>query len=412
MTGPGGRPRRIADVLGVAWVLAAAAALIAPALAHGAYLGPIDWVSGSGLSAHGGVVIHNHQTFDQVTELIPWTSLGWQQVHAGHLPLWNPYSGWGLPLAFSWQAAPFSVPVLAGYLAPLHLAFTVQVLVTLALAGTGVYVLGRMLGLGVLGCATAATVFELSGPMVGWLGWPVATVMAWVGWLLAAAVIVLRGRHRMAGIVVLSVAAACVVYAGQPDTAALLLLAFVVFVAAHLVLRAWGGGEGGPVLRPLGDMAVAGICGAALASPLLLPALQLTRASVRRAKGSSQALPLSDLVHVVVQGYDGLPVAGSHWFGNSFYTRTAAYVGVVGVVLVAVGVLAAVRDRRRRPGLVALCAVALATAAVVYVGPVMSGMDALPSVGARDLEPHVAAPRLRPGRAGRSGRRPGGPLVE
>jgi hypothetical protein len=233
----------------------------------------------------------------------------------------------------------------------------------------------------VLGCATAATVFELSGPMVGWLGWPVAAVMAWVGWLLAAAVIVLRGRHRMGGVVLLAGVAACVVYGGQPDTMALLALAFVVFVAAYLVLRAVGQGDSGPIVRPLLDMVVAGICGAALAAPLLLPALQLTRASVRGAKGGSQVLPLSDLVHVVVQGYDGLPVAGSHWFGGVFYVRTAAYVGVVGVVLAAVGVLAAVRQRRHRPELVAVGAVALVTASVVFVGPAVSIMDALPSVG-------------------------------
>jgi hypothetical protein len=375
------RPSWAGDLAGVLWVLAAAGALMAPALAHGRALGPLDWLSLYGLSAHGGVVVHNRQTFDQVTQMIPWTSLGWEQVHHGHLPLWNPSSALGLPLAFNWQAASFSVPALAGYLAPLHLAYTVQVLVALALAGTGVYVLARVLGLGVLGCVMAATVYELSGPVVGWLGWPVAWVMAWAGWLFAATVLVLSGRRRARAVVLLAVVVACVVYAGQPDTMALLGLAVAVFVATVALLRATGAGDGAPVLRPLGDLVVAGVAGAALGAPLLLPGVQLTSASVRGAKGSSQVLPLSDLVHVIVQGFDGLPVAGSHWFGTSFYVRTAAYLGVVGVALAAVGVLAALRRRRARPELVGFGAVAVVTAAVVFVGPVVSLVDALPSVG-------------------------------
>jgi len=39
-------------------------------------------------------------------------------VHLGFLPLWNPYSGPGLPLAFNWQSASFGVPSLIGYLMP------------------------------------------------------------------------------------------------------------------------------------------------------------------------------------------------------------------------------------------------------------------------------------------------------
>ena len=69
------------------------------------------------------------------------------------LPLWNPDSVLGTPLAFNWQSGVFSLPALLGYLFPLHLAYTVQVMATLVIAGTGVYVLGRLLGMGVLGCA-------------------------------------------------------------------------------------------------------------------------------------------------------------------------------------------------------------------------------------------------------------------
>ena len=367
-------------VLGLAWVLAAAGALVAPALAHGSSLGPIDWLSQYGLSHQHGVVVHNHQVFDQVTEMIPWSVLGWTQVHAGHLPLWNPYSGLGMPLAFNWQAASFSVPALAGYLAPVHLAYTVQVLVVLVIAGTGTYVLSRMLGLGVLGCAMAATVFELSGPFVGWLGWPVAWVMAWSGWVFAAALAVLRGRRRARAVALFALALAATVYAGQPDTVVLVGLALVSYVVGAFVLRA-GLGAPGPVRRPLLDLVVGSAAGAALSAPLLLPGLQLASVSVRAGKGQSQALAASDLIHVVVAGFDGSPVAGSVWFGPSFFMRTAAYVGVVGIALAVVGGLRAVRSRRHEPDAAPFVLVAVASAAVAFVPLVMSALVALPAIG-------------------------------
>ena len=73
--------------------------------------------------------------------------MAWTQVHHGQLPLWNPYEALGMPLAFNWQTAAFSVPALVGYLFPLRLAFTVEVMLTLVIAGTGVYALCRVLGL-------------------------------------------------------------------------------------------------------------------------------------------------------------------------------------------------------------------------------------------------------------------------
>ena len=56
-----------------------------------------------------------------IAQMIPWTTLAWTQVHHGQLPLWNPYSGLGMPLAFNWQSAPFGLPALVGYLFPVQM---------------------------------------------------------------------------------------------------------------------------------------------------------------------------------------------------------------------------------------------------------------------------------------------------
>ena len=213
----------------------------------------------------------------------------------------------------------------------------------------------------------AATVFELSGPVVGWLGWPLSGVMAWAGWLFAAAILVIRGRRRARTVPLLAVILAFVLYAGQPETAVELGIALLVFVVVLLALRAPGLGGSGPVLRPALGVAAGGVAGVALAAPLLLPGLQVTAASIRRAVGYYAALPPHDLAHVVFQGFDGIPVAGSRWFGPSIYPESAAYVGVIAVVLAVTAVAV-----RRRPEVLAFGVVVLATAALVFVSPVVT----------------------------------------
>ena len=148
-------------------VVIAGVLVLVPTLAHGTFLGSYDILQSTGLNKVPNVKVHNSTLFDQISIFIPWTNLVWTQVHQGHLPLWNPYSALGMPLAFNWESAPLSLPVLIGYLFPVRLAYTVQVLVTIVVAGTGVYVLGKVLRLGTLGCMTAAIAFELSGAFMG-----------------------------------------------------------------------------------------------------------------------------------------------------------------------------------------------------------------------------------------------------
>ena len=97
-----------------AWIIGAAVITLAPALRHGAALGPYDILSQSGLTRSSGITVQNSSTGDQIAEMIPWSTLAWMQVHAGHLPLWDPFSGLGLPLAFNWQSAAFSLPSVIG----------------------------------------------------------------------------------------------------------------------------------------------------------------------------------------------------------------------------------------------------------------------------------------------------------
>lgn len=369
-TPDGARSRSwLPDILGVLWVLGSALGVLVPALVHGTSLGPFDLLGLSGLSQHPGVVVHNIQVNDQIQQFIPWTTLAWQQVHQGHLPLWNPYNGLGLPLAFNWQSAPFSIPALIGYLVPIRLAYTIQVLVTLVVAGTGAYVFCRMLRVSVLGCMMAGTLYELSGPFMNWLGWPNAAVMSWAGWLFAAALLVIRGSHRVRAITLFAVFLACAIYAGFPEALFMLAVSLLIFVGVTLALRTHSLAGTGPFLRPVIDMALAVGAGVALGAPLLLPGLQLVADSVRRLGHFPRAFPLHDLTHVLFQGFD--PVTVSLPIDP---IESAAYVGVIGVVMA----VTAVALRKRDPEVAALGSVGVITAALCFAPPVVWLADLLP----------------------------------
>jgi Bacterial membrane protein YfhO len=375
-------PRRwLPDVLGMLWVLAAPVAMLLPALVHGLHIGPFDLLPEHGLSAQSGVVPHRFNNGDQIDAMIPWTMLSWTEVHHGLLPLWNPYNGVGMPLAFNWQSAPFSVPNLLGYLFPLQYAYTVSVLAMLMITGAGAYVLGRVLRLGVLASAMAGTVFELSGPITGWLGYPLTTVLSWTGWLVAVALLIIGGRRRMRDIALFALLLACAVYGGQPEALVVLGLALAIFLVIVIPLRARSATSPRPILRPVGDLVVAVVAGGALAAPLALPGLQLAAMSVRQAVSGATALQGHGLIYIIFQGYDGLPVVGSFPFGYTFfYQETAAYVGVITVVLaiVAVGV------RGRRPEVLGLAGITVAMAGITFIPPLAHFIGRLPIFGGVD----------------------------
>lgn len=359
-----------ANVVGLAWVVLAGVVALLPALVHGHALGPYDYLTKFGVTAQPGVVPHNTAASDQITQMIPWNTLDWTEVHHGQLPLWNPYSALGMPLAFNWQSAAFALPTLVGYLVPLSFSYTTTVIVTMLIAGIGVYVLGRALGLAVIACSLGAVAFELSGAFFGWLGWPIASVFSWAGWLFAAAVLIGSGRRRLIGVLGFGLALAAAVYAGQPDALVPLLAITAVFCVLLVVGRLAGpDGDARVAVRALIDFVVATVFGLMLAAPLLLPGLHVLNNSVRSLSGSAlgaqSALPWRAFVGFFV-GYDGLPGV----------TQTA--IGSAVVVLAIAGSLV----RRRRHAMGSLLGAFLVAVLLTFVEPVIRVANDLPGLHA------------------------------
>ncbi len=367
-------PSWLPDLLAVAWTVVAGIALFVPALIHASHLGPFDLLSRYGLSAQPGVTLHNTLAQDQIDAIQPWTALSWMQVHSGHLPLWNPFGGLGTPLAFNLQSAPFGVPALVGYAFPLQYAATVGIIVTVIIAGTGAYAFGRLIRLTPLAAAFGATVFELSGAFVGWLGWPHAAVAAWTGWLLAAGLLVVRGRRRFRSILAFAVVLALAAYCGQPEILIMLIVTAAIFLLSVLGIQAKRQGLSS-TYRALLDLVLATITAGALAAPFLLPGFQFVSQSIRNSSTTKGALPLHYMLFWIFDGFDGLPKPGQSFPGFQWYNDN--YIGVIALVLAVVGLVA----RRRRPEVVSLAVVALVIAAILYAPFVVDLVEKIPLVG-------------------------------
>lgn len=349
-----------------------------PTLVHGAVLGPFDFLSLFGLGHTSGVSVYNTINSDLVQQDLPWMNVAWHQVHQGHLPLWNPYSGLGMPLGLDFITESFSVPMLISYLVPLRYGLLIAVMVKMTIAGSGVFILSRVCGQRYLSAFFAGALFELSGAFTVWLGWSQSGVMEWAGWLLAAVILILGGRRRVRSVVFFAVVLALSVYGGQPEENILLAVASGVVVLVVLVDRAIRSARVGTMLTPLLDLALGAAGGVGLSAPLWLPGTQITAGTARFAtRGEYGALPFHYLVNLAFNGFYGFPVRGSEYFAQVNYYEVTSYVGVVVLVLAALGVI----ECWRRVEVKATVIMAVVMVLVAFVGPVSALVDKFPHGG-------------------------------
>jgi hypothetical protein len=191
-------------------------------------------------------------------------------VQQGRLDLWNPLAACGTPL-WAELGGPFFPLKLPFYLFPSRITYEACLLLRLAFAGLGAYLLGRQRGLTMVGAIAAGVGFELSGFLIYQVPFAVYSNTFVLPWVLLGAKILARRRSATAAVgtaVLIGLAAS----AGHGGIALLLVGAFVVAILAHgAALREsprtarscllWGG--------------IALVLGLALAAPALLPTAEL-----------------------------------------------------------------------------------------------------------------------------------------
>src|SRR6266545_965170 len=200
------------------WIVAAAA---------GALL-PLAWVALSG---------HRIAWGDTTFMFAPLRPLVVEALRAGHLPLWNPYEGGGIPLfAQMVHGVLHPLSVIGALVAP-GASMDVFVAAWVALAAAGAAVLACDLGASPAASAVSGLAFGLSGYVLGMS----VNILYLAGaasapWVVAA--LRFAGRDGRLGTAAAAAAFACAAFAGDPQWA-------IVAAVLGAALAADAGGLGG-----------------------------------------------------------------------------------------------------------------------------------------------------------------------
>jgi hypothetical protein len=297
---------------------------------------------------------------DMYAYFYPYWAVRNAALMAGQIPLWTPDIFMGAPLLANSQIGLFYPPnwILTPLDAPT--AITISLLLHVIWAVMGAYRLARAtLGLDQLPALVAAAVFGLGG----YMGAKVENInqfqaLAWMPWLflvLNYAVLTpnpptpfprIQGkgerkyfpnRHTLRYGLLLGISIALQLLAGHPQTVFITAVGLGIY-AITATFSGWARRglslpvRGVVIGRAILILACAGIIGVILASPQLIPTLELSRAS-NRSGGllPQQAMAFSLNPWIIGRGL--MPSYDSLIFGEYL-----AYVGVIGMGLAVVGI--------------------------------------------------------------------------
>lgn len=301
---------------------------------------------------------------DDLTQNYPLRVLVGRQLAAGQLPLFDPYIWSGAPLLGDWNAAAAYPLTWLFAIMPGIAAWTINLAVTWAVAGLGMFFFLRSLQLRSLASFLGALSFAFAGAMpaqVGHLG--LVAGMSWVPVQLLAILRLSQDRSagsRLGWVCVLAAAFGLTILAGEPraiDDAGLILVIYAAWRIARIWRRARSDGQS-PGTRSYvpAAISVAGglVLGTCLGAVQLLPGLAAVGTSQRAASSmalfSSGSLAPKWLLLMLVP--DLLGGSGSFgqpsFFANYNLAEVTSYVGILPLVA-ALALLARLRFRQRPP---------------------------------------------------------------
>lgn len=207
---------------------------------------------------------------DACLQFYPWRDLVFESWGNFQAPYYNPYQLNGVPLLANSQSGGFYPPHILAGLSHLPTPTAISVLAWFHLfwAAFGIFKLSRRFGASDAGALLGAVSFALSPFMMGWTGLAsVISTVAWIPWVLLFCLPGDKGT-----LVKLALCTAMMILAGHLQFVALGGMAAVTVVASVAIQKR---------RMPIGLMGLA--LGALLAAPQLVPVLEYSKHSHRRA---------------------------------------------------------------------------------------------------------------------------------
>ena len=294
---------------------------------------------------------------DDLTQNFPLRVLAGRQIRGGQLPLFDPYIWGGAPLLASWNAAAAYPLTFLFAVLPGTAAWTLNMIVTWAVAGVGMFVFLRALRLASLPSLLGAVTFAFAGAMpaqVAHLG-----LVAGLSWVPVQLLSVLRvtetrgAASRLRWIAVLAGTFGLTILAGEPRAIADAGVIVVIYAAWQVTRLARRSGPAA-VSAAAGSVAGGLVLGICLGAVQWLPGLAVIGTSQRGASSvalfNSGSLPHRWLLLMLVP--DLLGGSGSlgqpAFFANYNLAEVTGYAGILPLVAAA-ALLGRLRLRPRLP---------------------------------------------------------------
>jgi hypothetical protein len=304
-----------------------------PALLRQGVLAPTDILARDPIIAGSSPAFNsrpqNPLLTDVIDAILPWKLYARSELTAGRFPLWNPYSALGMHFGANIQSqvlSPFNLLWLI--LPPLWGLGAITVL-KWTMCGLGMGLLLRKLGLGMPAAIFGSVAFQLSGPIVAWLQWPISEGLMWLPWMMWAALGWVQSG-KLLWLAALSMLVAAEIFAGHIETSFNTLSFVSLFALATLI-----GLVSSRRLGFLAGLVGAGALGVAIATVQLLPFLDVVTASTSWVQRSGQSASniafsgLDALTWLTPNGF-GWPTA---YRGPFNWIEINAYVGAMTLLL-------------------------------------------------------------------------------
>ena len=328
---------------------------------------------------------------DDLTQNFPLRVLAGHEIRSGQLPLYNPYIWGGAPLLAGWNAgAAYPLTLLFAVLPPIA-AWTLNLIVTWAVAGLGMFFFLRALRLGSLPGFLGALSFAFAGAMPAQLAhFGLVAGMSWVPVQLLSVLRLTQTRStasRLRWIAVLAAATGLMILAGEPRAIADAGVIVVIYATWRLARL---GRRCGPAAICVAAGLVLGLC---LGAVQWMPGLAAIGASQRGASSvalfNSGSLPQRWLLLLLVP--DLLGGSGSlgqpGFFANYNLAEVTGYVGIFPLIAAA-ALLGRFRLRPRLPEWIVWHFIALAGVVLALGGNTPFGglLAQLPLFGGQRLQ--------------------------
>lgn len=321
----------------------------------------------------------NHLVADLVLENYAWKRFVVESLQHGEIPLWNPYTFAGEPFLANGQHSalyPFS---LIFYVAPLWQAYGWFTVSQLWLAGVWMYLLARVMGLRRTAAVIAAVTYQLSAFLVFSIVFSmIIAAAAWLPFILAMIELTI---HRQPGlgrrpaqapwVVLGALGLGMAMLAGHVE----MIYPYTLFVAGTFAAwrlvshRSQGLGKAGQTLAWLAAMIGLGL---ALGAIQFLPMLETALLNFRQGSASlaevlGWSYPWRRIIAFLVPNFFGNESHHTYldvfsfktaparayadgqyvWWGIKQSVEGAAYLGILPLVLAALGILAGTPGKQR-----------------------------------------------------------------